>query len=199
MEVCKEWRRMFTKAEFKNNLMGCLEVFLFMPCGLERFSNERRDALRSFMIPLILLPVTLTIIMFLPDEAGAPLSVAVPIHFVRIILAVVLFLAAVYFLAKQFGREEYFYKFLNVSNWFNIIGFTLILPFVYGIFSGQDMVAFEAYAVFVTLVGYVYTAFVLTYCFKLPWQMGGFISIIGLAIDQNLFTVAHMVRDWAII
>ncbi len=189
---------MFKKEEIKNNLMGCLEVFLFMKQGVGRFSDSRVDALKSFLIPFALLPVTLTIIMALPDESVGPFELILPLHIVRIILAIVLFLTAVYFLAKQLGREEHFYKFLNVSNWCNIPGLILVLPFVYGIVSDQDMAAFEAYAVFVTLVGYVYGAFVLTHCFRIPWEMGGFIAIIGLAIDENLFTVMHMIRDTAL-
>lgn len=190
---------MFTKAEIKNNLMGCLEVFLFMPKGVHRFSNSRRDAYRSFVIPLVFLPFALMVIMALPDESSGPVSLILPLHISRIILAIVLFLTAVYFLAKQCGREEHFYQFLNVSNWSNVMGIFLVLPLVYGIFSGHDMAAYESYAVFVTIAGYIYSAFVLTHCFRLPWEMGGFIAIIGLAIDENLFTISHMIRDMALV
>lgn len=190
---------MFSKAEWKNNLMGCLEVFLFMPNGVQRFSNSKRDAYKSFIIPVAFLPLTLMVIMALPDESVGPASLLLPLHVVRIILAVVLFLTAVYFLAKQCDREEHFYQFLNVSNWCNIAGLILVAPIVYGVFSGQDMAAFEAYAVFITIAGYIYTAFILTHCFRLPWEMGGFIAIIGLAIDENLFTVTHMLRDMALV
>ncbi len=186
---------MFTAKEIKNNLLGCLEVFLFMPSGIERFGQTKSDALRSLIIPFSLLPITLMVIMALPEESAGPMNIVLPIHIVRIFAAVILTLLVIYYLAKQFKREEYFFRFWAASNWCNIMGFIFIMPIIVGLMLGHDMAAFEAYAVFITLVGYVYSAFIITYCFKLPWEMGGFIAIVGLAIDENLFDLAHYIKD----
>ena len=62
-------------------------------------------------------------------------------------------------------------------------------------YMGVSPETFEVYAVFVEIIGYVYSAFVITYCFKLPWEMGGFIAIVGLAINENLFDLTNYIRD----
>ncbi len=183
---------MFTKQELKTNLMGCLDIFLFMPSGIDRFSSAPRDAMRSLVIPLGLMPVILVVMAMMSQ--GVSLTLLISLNTLRIGLSFVLFLTAVYFLTKHFGREAYFYKFLNVSNWINIPGLILLLPIVIGLFMGYEMKNMESYAVFISLVGYVYSAFVITHCFRLPWELGGFIAIIGLAIDDNSFKILEMVK-----
>lgn len=184
---------MFTKAEWKNNLLGCLEVFLFMPKGLERFSGEARDAFRSLIIPAVLLPLVLVTMVAM--SPGFSPSLLISLHALRIVAALVLFLTVVYFFMRQYEREEHFFKFLNVSNWCNIPGVILVMPILVALMTGAEMSAMESYAVFITLVGYVYSAFVLTHCFRLPWELGGFIAIVGLAIDDNLLHLTVYVRD----
>ena len=184
---------MFTKKEWKYNLVGCMEIFLFMPAGVGRFKSSRSAAIKSFVVPIALLPILLAVMAAM--SAGFSLGILLSLHMVRIILAAVLFFAVVYFLSKQFERQEHFYKFLNVVNWSNIPGMFLTLPILGALVMGYDMTALESYAVFITIVGYVYLAFILTHCFRFPWEMGGFIAIVGLAIDQNLLDVTVYIRD----
>ncbi len=185
---------MFTKAEVKRNLLGCFEVVLFMRSGVERFVGTREAAIKSFIIPLILLPVTLLAMVALSQGYSA--SLLMSLHTVRIVLSILLFFTAVYFLSKQYDRGKYFYQFLTVANWMNIPGMILVLPIIYGIFvQGGDMEAMKSYAVFITMLSYVYSAFIITHCFRFPWEMGGFIAIVGLAIDQHLLEFASFIRD----
>ncbi len=184
---------MFSKEEIKQSLLGCLEVFLFMPKGVERFAADKQSAIRSLIIPAVLLP--LVMIIFVMQSSGYAWELLVSVHFVRILLSFVLSFAAIYFFSKQFGREEHFFRFLNVSNWSNIPGILMTMPIIVGLWMGHDMTVFETYAVFLTLVSVLYCGFVLTYCFRVPWEMGGFIAIVTLAIDQNLFDLAIYVRD----
>lgn len=184
---------MFTTEELKNNILGGIEIFLFMPQGIERFSSERNDAIKSFLIPIFLLPTTLYAIVSLSE--GYAWEWVVSLHAVRIVLTILAFMMVIYFFSKQLGREEYFFRFLTLSNWLAVPGFFLMLPISYGFWMGYNMSLFESYAVFVTLVSCLYCAFTLTYCFKVPWEMGGFIAIIGLAIDQNLFDLTIYIRD----
>lgn len=184
---------MFTKQEWKQNLLGCLEVFLFMPNSVERFSNMRRDVIKSFIIPLALLPVVMVVTVAM--SAGFSVTILLSLHFIRMIVTIALFFSAVYFLSKQFERNQYFPRFLIVSNWSNIPGMILTLPILAALILGYDMAGLESYAIFITIVGYVYSAFIITHCFRLPWEMGGFIAIVGLAIDQNLLDLTVYVRD----
>lgn len=184
---------MFTKQEWKQNLVGCMEILLFMPAGVNRFQSSRRAAIKSFIIPVALLPILISVMVAM--SAGFSPAFLVPLHLVRIIVAVIFFFSVVYFLSKQFERQEHFYKFVNVVNWSNIPGVLLTLPILGALVMGYDMVALESYAVFITIVGYIYSAFILTHCFRFPWEMGGFIAIVGLAIDQNLLDVTVYIRD----
>ncbi|MGH1404776.1 MAG: hypothetical protein ACRBDL_11085 [Alphaproteobacteria bacterium] len=186
-------KSLFTKEEWKQNLIGCAEVLLFMHHGISRFKTSRRAAIKSFIIPLVLLPIVLSV--FVLQSSGFSMSLLLSLHMLRIALALILFFAAVYFLSRQYDRQEHFYHFMNVTNWSNIQGILLILPIVIGLLAGYDMAIFESYAVFITLVGYVYSAFIVTYCFRFPWEFGGFIAIVGMAIDQNLLELATFLRD----
>ncbi len=184
---------MFTKQEFKQNLLGCFEIFLFMPKGLDRFDVTPAKAIKSFLIPLAFLPLILAAIVGLSEEFSP--SLVIFLNVLRITFSALLFLAAVYFLTKQFDRHDKFYKFLMVSNWLNINGLILASPILIGMAMGQAAETFEVYAVFIEIVGYVYSAFVITHCFRLPWELGGFIAIVGLAINENLFELSNYARD----
>ncbi len=184
---------MFTAQELKQNLLGCFEIFLFMPKGLERFDVTPEKAIKSFFIPLALLPFILIIIVGMSAEFS--LSLVISLNVLRMAFSVLLFLWAVFFLTKKFDRQAHFYKFLMISNWLSINSLLLVSPILIGLFMGTHSNSFEVYALFGELVGYVYSAFVITYCFRLPWEMGGFIAIVGMAINQNLFDLSNYARD----
>lgn len=186
-------RAMFTKEEIKRNLLGCFEIFLFMPKGIERFDIDWDRMIRSFIIPLVFLPFMLVVVTGLFPEFPAPLVAILTLF--RIVIAAALFLTAVYFLTKQFNRQEHFYRFLIISNWTNINGIILIMPILIGLALGYEVSQFEVYAVFTEIVGYIYSAFILTYCFRISWEMGGFLAVVGLAINENIWDVADFLRD----
>jgi hypothetical protein len=184
---------MFAKDEVKRNLLACFEIFLFMPRGIERFEADQGRMIRSFIIPLAMMPFILVIVVGLFPEFPALLIASLTI--IRTVLAAALFFGAVYFMAKQMDRQEHFYRFLIVSNWTNINGIIFALPILVGLSLGMDSSAFEVYAVFSEIVGYIYAAFILTYCFRVPWEMGGFLAVVGLAINQNLWEISDYLRD----
>ncbi|MGH1455980.1 MAG: hypothetical protein ACRBDI_04300 [Alphaproteobacteria bacterium] len=185
---------MFSREAIIRKLLGCFEVFLLMPVGIKRFEGSRAEAIKSFVIPIVLLPFIMIVLVAM--SPGYSVNLLVLIHLIRIIVTVILGLAAVYFLAMQFGKVEYFYKFLNVSNWYNIPSVIFLSPIIFAFMMGYDMGAMESYAVFLTLIGVLYSSFVITHVFKLPWELGGFIAIVCLAIDQNVFGFALYIRDW---
>ena len=104
---------MFSGSEWRKNLRGCFEIYLFMSVGVDRFSAAPADAIKSFIIPAVMLPFTLFVILSLPEQSGGSVGIILPLHAVRILLSLGLTLMAVYFLTKQFGREEHFYQFLT--------------------------------------------------------------------------------------
>jgi len=185
---------MIKSNELKSNLLGCFEIFLFMPKGIDRFDVTPAKAIKSFLIPLALLPFILMIVVGMTNDEFSP-SVVVFLNVMRIALSVLFFLSAVYFFTKQFERQQHFYRFILISNWLNINAMIMVSPILIGMSMGMDSEAFEVYAVFGEIAGYVYSAFVITYCFRLPWELGGFIAIVGLAINENLFDLSNYIRD----
>lgn len=189
---------MFSKQEVKSNLIGCAEIFLFMRSGLERFVVSPGAAIKSFIIPVFLMPLSLYVAIVMSETCMLP-SVLVLLHVVRMVASLGLYLLAVYFIAKQYHREGHFYRFLVIFNWMNIVGLVYLLPIAVGLLAGYPINIFENYAIFITLTSYVYLAFVLTHCFRLPWEMGGFIAIVGLAIDDNLLKIVEAIQNASIL
>ncbi len=185
---------MFTREEIKNNLIGCAEIVLFMPHGVERFADSKSAAMRSFLVTFLLLPVVIAVWVF---RAGStPVSLVVGLHLAQMILSTILFLTVVYFLSKQYERQEHFFRFITVSNWQGVPGIVLTLPILVALVLGADLTVWESYAIFVSILGYVYTGFVATHAFRLPWEMGGFIGVVSLAVSQESLKVVDYLQDY---
>src|SRR5262245_39651214 len=102
---------MFNRGELRQNLTGCLEIALFMPRGAERFCATYSGMMKSFAIPLLLLPLTLlTVIAAHPNPALSTSSaqILIVIYSLRAFVYLGLFLGLVYCMARQMEREEYF-------------------------------------------------------------------------------------------
>lgn len=178
---------MFTKQEIKQNIIGCLEIIIFMRTGVKRFQNVSRiSAIKSFVIPVALLPLVLAVLVVTSKE-GYSVPFVVSVHLLRIVIGAIIYLSIVYFLSKQLERQEHFCKFLVISNWLSLFDIILVSPILFYIYTGADVTAVEPYAVFSTLLGYVYVAFVVTHTFRIPWEMGGFLAIVGLAVDETMW------------
>ena len=87
-------------------------------------------------------------------------------------------------------------RFVTVNNWMNIPSAILLFPVLVCLVLGVDRSAYENYALFITLVGYVYTGFIISKSFKLPWEMGAFIAIMGLAIDQHALDLTRQLHGF---
>ena len=184
---------MFSREELKQNLIGCFEIALFMPNGFERYDSSYSTAVRSFFVSVLLLPLVLWI-WVLRSEVE-PAAAVVLVHLVRMVMTAVIYLGLVYLLSRQYGRQEHFFKFVTVCNWCEVFGTLLALPVLIALLTGSDMEAWKNYAIFIQLLSYVYTAFIATRVFKLPWEMGGFVAIISLAVMQNLLDFGLYVQD----
>lgn len=184
---------MFTRNELKTNLFACFEVFLFMRRGISRFEVSHSAAVKSFIITFLTCPATLILMSYL--SPGVSYNLVFSLNMARLIFAGAFFLTAVYFLVQHFGRAQHFYRFMLIWNWMNLPFTLLLLPVLWGIALGSPMENLESYSVFITLTGYVYSAFIITSCFRIPWEMGGFITIIGMAIDHNLWNLTLRIQE----
>ena len=165
-----------------------------MDRSIERFNHTREGALRSFIIPLILLPLTLTILFIKPGEY--PPELMVTIHALRFIISFGLFIAVVYYLSLRLNCSDRFYAFVCANNWIGVIQFVFLIPCIVFLLMNPDQwAAISSYAIFITIYSYVLLAYVVKCSLRLNWYLGGFIAIIGLGIDQTVLDIANIIRD----
>jgi len=182
---------MFSKKDIRNNLLGSFEIALLMPRGFKRFSDSRAAAMNSFKLLFFFVPLVLAVKYFLAETQSVNTLL---FYTPEILFTYVAFLGFVYLFAKQYERLEHFYKFITISNWFNVITIVLVMPVLVMLVIGAYPVeVFTSYAVFITLVGYFYTAYILTQVLRIPWELGGFVAICGMCLDQTTMDfVAHL-------
>lgn len=179
------------------NIIGTLDVALFMPRSENRFSDDKQAFKASFIIPLALLPLTMiTVLAAHPSEALAPGSaeVLMTIYGLRFFISLAMFLGVVYFMAKTMDREDAFYRFGTANNWLSIPAVVLALPLIVMFLNGHYTWAeIYPFMVVITLYSYAYTAFMASRVLRLPIEMGGFVAIIGMAINQtSLDVIKHV-------
>jgi hypothetical protein len=184
---------MFRKEEIRQNLMGCLETALFMHRGPERFSASRKSMKKSFLIPVILLPLTvITVLTAHPEGAlsTSSMKALALIYSLRLFLYLGLFLSLVYTMARSMDRLDAFYRFAAANNWLTIPAALLIAPLVAMFTSGHyEWNEIYPLMVFITLYSYAYTAFMAAHVMRIPMELACFIAIAGMAIHQTSLDV----------
>ncbi len=187
---------MFTTKEIKTNLLGALECALFMPVARTRFGKSYEEALRSFMVPSVLFPLSLLIVYLYP-EAGltqASANKLALLYSLRLAVSWVLFLGSVYWLLKKVDREEHFSQFVVASNWLAVPATIVILPVLWmvmtGGYSGEQI---QPFMTCVMLYTYGFTAFMACYVLRVPMELAAFINVISFMINDYTGNVVHYV------
>jgi len=176
----------------KTNALGALEIALFLKKGSTRFTSDTKSLKRSFLIPILLLPLTL-ITVFYAHPHGALASEATQIlaiiYTLRLFVYMALYLGFVYFMAKTLDKTEQFKKFATANNWLTLPAAAAILPLLYLFLNGAAGWA-EIYPmmVVVTLYSYAYSGFMIAHIMRIPYELAGFIAIAGMAIHQSSLT-----------
>ncbi|MBX2834955.1 MAG: hypothetical protein KTR28_08295 [Micavibrio sp.] len=185
---------MFKPSEFKSNLLGAFEIFLFMNSGFNRFSPSRSDMFKSFIWPLLILPLAVygAIMLMGGDE---PIIALALLHTLRMLIVFALSLGLIVVFCKQYERQDFFYKFITISNWFELIFFVLVSPILVLLMSGMSAESLQSYALFITIAAYAYSAYIITQSLRIPWQLGGCLSIGFLLLDQTGFDALIAIKD----
>lgn len=179
---------MFAKGEIRQNLLGCLETALFMSSGAQRFRADRKDMMKSFAIPALLLPFTLlTVLSAHPSALNATAAnILIAIYTLRLFIYLGLFLGFVYTMAKTMDKEDDFFRFATANNWLTIPAAALMLPlvvsFINGVYTWDEIYPMM---VLITLYSYAYTAFMAAHVMRIPMELASFIAIAGMAIHQT--------------
>jgi hypothetical protein len=180
---------MFHKTEIRRNLLGILEIALFMPQGAKRYTADKNAFKSSFLIPLAVLPLSLiTLIAAHPESSldTASLHVLTLIYALRLFISLGLFLAVVYCMADKMGKRDDFYRFAIANNWLALPPALIMLPlslgFLNGVYSWDEIYPLM---VVITLYSYACTAFMATHILRIPYELACFIAILGMAIHQT--------------
>ena len=167
---------------------------LFMREGPERFGASWNEMLRSFWIVLINMIISLYSLQFMaptePKLEGLSLPLITSLYSGKTIIAVILGLLLTYAFAKYMKKMEYIFQYITSMNWAGLISTTLALPPLISVAAGFHT-WLEIYPVLIVfaLYGYAISAFIITRIFRVPWQLGGFLAICGMAINDTLFNI----------
>ncbi len=160
-----------------------------MPGGAKRFCADRKGMFKSFLIPLLVLPLTLITVIAAhpdPDLSTGTTKILMAVYSLRTVVYLGAFLGFVYFMAKSMDRLENFYRFATANNWLVLPATILISPlvalFLNGAYSWSEIYPLM---VFITLYSYAYTAFMASYVMRIPMELACFIAIAGMAINQT--------------
>ena len=182
-------------AEIKRNMLGGLEIALFMPIGRTRFGESRDEAIRSFIVPALLFPLTLLAVYLSPRGGGIDSANMISLLYSLRMLAVwVVFFGTVYWIARETDRKKYFYKFVIASNWLTVPASIVFIPVLWLLMNGTHTWQ-ELYPFMICLLLYTYafTAFMAAYVLRMPWELAGFITFIGMCVNDSTLKVLHWI------
>ena len=176
----------------KKNLLGTLEIALFLKKGADRFSSNHKNFKTSFLIPILLLPLTLVTVFYahpagqLADGATQILAI---IYTLRLFISLGLFLGFVYMMAKTLDKAKEFKRFATANNWVTLPATIAMLPLLLLFLNGSHSWA-EIYPmmVIVTLYSYAYTGFLIAHVMRIPYELAAFMAVAGMAIHQSSLT-----------
>lgn len=189
---------MFTKAEVKRNLVGALEVALFIPDARKRFGNTTGEAVRSFFVPLLLLPIGV-MMMYLQPEFLNLKKYANGFTILYCFEAAISLCAFVFFvrwISMKIGRLEHFNQFVIALNWLAVPSMLLLSPIFVMLITGMHS-WHELYPLSICAVVYTYSfiGYMAKCVLRVPWEIGGFLAIIAMMIDSFLQQLLQVVNS----
>lgn len=179
---------MFSEEEVKRNLLGALEVALLMPAGPKRFGNSYDEAVRSFIVPILLFPLTLAAFYLYPhpDIAASSRNTLTLLFSLRLGFSWLLFFGIIYWLMKKVDHLEHFCRFVIGTNWLAVPATVIFLPVAVMLLSGgftwDELYPFMKFLMFYT---YAFTAFLAVHALIIPWELAGFIAFLAVMVDNN--------------
>lgn len=177
-------------SEAKRNLLGSLEIALFMRIARERFGNSGGEALRSFAVPVLLFPLTVITMLLSPSAPTDSANIIALLFGLRMAFIWIFFFGSVYLITKEIDRKQYFYKFVIASNWLSVPATVVFMPILWMLMTGAQTWD-QAFPLMlcVLLYTYAFTAFMATYVLRVPWELSGFIVFVGMAINDSTMDI----------
>jgi len=188
----------FTREEIKRNLLGSLEISLFMPAGHSRFGDTFDEAVRSFIIPILLFPATILALYFYPESAVREnidsMNTISLLLSLRLAVSWAIFFGAVYWIVKKCDRQQHFYRFVIAMNWLTVPATVIFIPvawmLIQGTHSWQELYGFM---LALTFYSYAFTAYMTSRVLIIPMELAAFIIIVGMCVNDSTINIVNWV------
>jgi hypothetical protein len=189
---------MFSWEEIKRSVGGSMEIALFMPGGCDKFGETSGEALRSFLVPILFFPLTIILFYVSPDPkltTDSLLTVAA-LYGLRMLIAWIISLGAIYLVVSEINRKQYFFKFVTASNWLAVPSTTIVLPVLFMMYTGSRS-GDELFIIagILMLYSYAFTAFMATYVLRIPWELAGALIIASMIVNDRAMDIVYWINS----
>jgi hypothetical protein len=171
--------------EIRNALWGCVEIPLYLKKGATRFSGTLAALKRSFLIPIILIPIIIYTIPSTGVYEGKSFDWQASLMLIQIILGTGVFAAIIYFFKAKHVTADDLRKCLTGYNWLSlsayVVNIPLILLAVFGINTWDDVFAMM---ILVTLYSYSFLAYMIARILKIHIFLGVGFALADLMMGE---------------
>ncbi|MDB5490600.1 MAG: hypothetical protein JWO78_449 [Micavibrio sp.] len=187
---------LFSKEEIRRNLLGGLEIALFMQKGSKRFGNTYDEAMRSFIIPILLFPFSLAALYLfpIPEMAGASKNALTLMFSLRLSFSWLAFFGIIYWMLQRLDHMEHFYRFVIATNWLTVPATVVFIPVAFMLLGGNfSWIQLYPFMKFLVIYSYAFSAFMAVHVLIVPWELAGFFVFLTMMIDKSTLDFMHWV------
>ena len=146
------------------------------------FSDNRHEALRSFIYPALLYPFILWAFSIKNPGHGADV---LAFHALATWGGIFGWYALVYYLAHSMKKLDYFWQFVHMANASAILSFMLLLPIFLTLYAGGgDGAFFTQYWAFFIVADLAFNAFIVASAMRLNLPLGVFVAVTNLFLSD---------------
>lgn len=189
-------------------LRGAIELCVFMPSGAAFFTNSKKAAIASFLVPVLLAPLTVLALVLthddtfktmqeLPDYTNLSLGFVICLHLFFSLLSSILFLVILYVTARYAEKTENFWKIVCAGNWIAIPIAVIGIGVLMMVWSGtQEWLGIYFLMTLVIVYGYAVKAFTIAYVMNIPWELAGMLTVFALFLNESAHKTINVIGSW---
>lgn len=191
--------------DVKARLRGSFDLLLLFGRGISAFSGTRQDALRSFLIPVFLLPISMACSVLYPprgmDATDYTTMDVIVFVLVQNILSYTGAILVMWMIGYIFDRRSTLWLFWEALNWTSLLQMAAVLPFYALAVTGwlpRDQT--DKIFIAIGIYFYVVVACIANRALKLNWQLAGAVACFFGVVDQEvlslLYKLWHIPYPW---
>ncbi len=180
----------------KDKLIGCFDLFLFFPRGINAFAGEKRQAIRTFIIVQLLLspliPITSAMVPPVGME-GQSYAFTLKIVFMHYFIVMAANLWVTWLIAGFLEKQHRFWLGLEVGAWCNLLFATVVMiPLL--LLDHYDQVpeaTMQRTYIILACYSYVFGGAVLYAVYRVNIFLVLAWSILGFAVDRETWNILY--------